>query len=100
MRAAQRAHHLGALTRGLTRLLDSYGAGALEQAITDALEQDAPHLGAVRQLLDRRRHQRGQPPPLPVPLPDDPRLRDLHVRPHDLSDYEDLQPHDHDHDDD
>ncbi len=98
--AAERGHHLGVLTRGLTRLLDSHGASALEHAIRDALEQDATHLGAVRQLLDWRRHERGQPPPLPVPLPDDPRLRDLNVRPHNLSDYEVLHHHDHELDDD
>lgn len=97
--AAERGHHLGVLTRGLLQLLDSHGAGALERAIRDALEQDAPHLGAVRQLLDRRRHARGLPPPLPVHLPDDPRLHDLHVRPHSLTEYETLQNHDHDPDD-
>ena len=100
VRAAERGHHLGVLTRGLTRLLDTHGAGALEQAIRDALDQDAPPLGAVRQLLDHRRHARGQPPPLPVHLPDDPRVRDLHVRPHDLADYEVLQHHDDDTDED
>ena len=84
---------------GLLKLLDAHGASALEQAIGDALAQDAPHLGAVRQLRDRRRHARGQPPPLPVPLPDDPRLRDLHVRPHPLTDYEQLQHREPDHDD-
>lgn len=98
VRAAERGHHLGVLTRGLLKLLDAHGAGALEQAIGDALTQDAPHLGAVRQLLDRRRHALGQPPPLPIPLPDDPRLRDLHVRPHPLTDYEQLQHREPDHD--
>ena len=99
LRAGQRAHHLGVLTRGLLRLLDSHGPAALDEAIRDALQQDAPHLGTVRQLIDRRRHARGVPPPLPVHLPDDARVRDLHVQPHSLSDYETLQ-HDHLHDDD
>ena len=95
--SGQRAHHLGVLTRGLLQLLDSHGPVALDEAIRDTLEQDAPHLGAVRQLIDRRRHARGLPPPLPVHLPDDPRVRDLHVQPHSLTDYEALQ-HDHFHD--
>jgi len=99
VRAAERGHHLGVLTRGLLKLLDAHGATALEHTIGEALAEDAPHLGAVRQLLDRRRHARGQPPPLPIPLPDDPRLRDLHVRPHPLADYEQLQHREPDHDD-
>ncbi len=96
--AAERGAHLGVLTRGLLRLLDAHGAAALEAAIASALERDAPSLGTVRQLLDQRRQSEGLPPPLPVPLPDDPRLRTLHVRPHDLAQYDRLQPEDDDHD--
>ncbi len=97
---AERGVNLGALTRGLVRLLDAHGPAALETAIAEALAHHLPHLGTVRQLLDRDCHARGQPPPLPVPLPDDPRLRDLHVQAHPLSDYEQLQPRDDRHDDD
>ena len=57
----------------------------------EALERDSPHLAAVRQILDHRRHEQGQPPPIAVRLPDDPRLRGLAVRPHALTDYEQLQ---------
>ena len=97
---AERGVNLGALTRGLVRLLDAHGPNALEAAIIEALTHHAPHLGTVRHLLDRQRHARGQPPPLAVPLPDDPRLRDLHVRTHPLSDYEQLHPGDNTDDDD
>lgn len=89
--AAARGHHLGVLTRGLLRLLDAHGATALEAAIAEALARDTPSLGTVRQLLDQHRHQRGLPPALPVALPDDPRLRTLHVQPHNLADYDHLQ---------
>lgn len=88
--AAERRQHLGVLTRGLITLLDTHGAGALERAIAEALERDTPHLAGVRHLIDQHRHQSGQPPPLALDLPDDPRLRDLHVRPHDLADYDQL----------
>jgi hypothetical protein len=88
---ARRGGNLGSVTCGLLRLLDCYGASDLEQAIVEALESDSPHLAAVRQILDQRRHERGQPPPIAVRLPDDPRLRRLAVRPHALSDYEQLQ---------
>jgi transposase len=89
---AQRGGNLGSVTSGLLRLLDTYGAAALEAAITEALTAGAPHLPAVRQILDRLRHAQGQPPPIPVALPDDPRVRDLVVRPQPLTDYEELQP--------
>lgn len=87
---AQRGGNLGSVTCGLLRLLDTYGATDLESAIGEALARDVPHLGAIRQILDRKRHDRGEPPPVPVALPDDPRLRDIVVRPHPLEDYEDL----------
>jgi hypothetical protein len=36
--------HLGALTRGLTDLLDTHRAAALEAALTTALAEDSTHL--------------------------------------------------------
>jgi transposase len=90
LQAAARGVHLGALTRGLLQLLDTYGAAALQQAIAAALAQDAAHLGAVRHFIDLQRARRGQPPPVAVLLPDDPRVRALTVRPHSLNDYEAL----------
>jgi len=88
---AQRGHNLGATTSGLLRLLDRYGAGALDEAIAIALDQDAPHLGAVRQILDQRRHAEGKPPPIAVSLPDDPRVRGLVVTPHSLTTYDQIE---------
>jgi hypothetical protein len=88
---AQRGGNLGATTSALLRLLDRYGAPALEQALAVALAQEAPHLGAVRQLLDQHAHAAGNPPPLAIPLPDDPRVRDLVVKPHALTTYDQLE---------
>ena len=88
--AAKRHHHLGVLARGLIELLNAHGPLALERAISAALEADAPHLAGVRHLIDQHRQQADKPPPLPLALPDDPRLRSLHVRPHDLADYDRL----------
>ena len=90
LRAAERGAHLGVLTRGLLQLLDTHGAAGLEAAIAAALAEDAAHLGAVRQFVDRHAHARGQAPPIAVALPDDPRLHALSVRCHSLSDYEQL----------
>ncbi len=93
--AALRGVHLGALTRGLSDLFDTHGAAALEAALSAALAEDSAHLAAVRHFVDQHRAQRGARPPIPVHLPDDPRVRDLRVRPHNLADYEQLskEPH-------
>jgi transposase len=88
--AALRGVHLGALTRGLIDLLDTHGAAALEAALTAALAEDSAHLAAVRHFIDQHRARRGARPPIPVHLPDDPRVRALSVRPHNLADYEQL----------
>ncbi len=90
--AAQRGAHLGSLTRGLIDLLDTHGAAALETALSSAIAQEAVHLPAVRHLIDLKRAQRGAAPPIPVTLPNDPRVRALTVRPHKLTDYEQLTP--------
>jgi hypothetical protein len=90
--AAARGVNLGALTRGLIQLLDSHGAALLHTAIAAALREDAAHLGAVRHCLDRELARRGQSPPIALSLPDDPRVRDLNVRAHPLTDYQQLLP--------
>jgi transposase len=98
--ASERGAHLGVLTRGLLELLERHGAGALEAAIAAALGEDSAHLGAVRHFIDRHAHARGQRPPIAVALPEDARLRALHVREHALRDYEQLtaEPDTDDHD--
>jgi hypothetical protein len=90
VRLAERGENLGAATTALVHLLDRYGAGELEGAILEALERGAGHPHAVRHVLERRRRERDQPPPVPVELPDDPRVRDLVVRPHALETYDSL----------
>ena len=87
---AERGGNLGATTTGLTRLLDLYGAAALDQALAQALGASSAHLPALRQILEHQRHSRHQDPPLAVALPDDPRVRDLVVHPHDLATYDQL----------
>jgi len=91
--AAERGQPLGTITAALLELLEQYGAAELEAAIMEALQQDVPHPNAVRLSLQRRREQRGQPPPLALALPADHRVRDIVVRPHALQDYDQLQAH-------
>lgn len=86
--AALRGLNLGGLTSGLLACLDRYGQAALEVAVREAIEAGTPHLAAVRQILERRRHERSLPPPIPIPLPDDPRIQGLYVRPHALTTYD------------
>jgi transposase len=99
-RAAERGSNLGSITAALLRLLDHYGATELEAAIGEALTRGVPHPNAVRLALERRREQRDQPPPLPIALPADKRVRELVVSPHKLDDYDQLQSHQEDDDDD
>ena len=91
MRAAERGANLGAITNGLTRLLDRYGATELQAAIREALERDVPHPNAVRLALERRREQRGEVPPVTVDLPATVQARDAPVRAHALETYDQLK---------
>ena len=85
---AKRQSHLATAVDRLLRLLDEHGRDELTIAITEALTAGSPHPDTVRLVLDRRRAQRGQLPPLSIELPDDPRVRDLVVIPHSLADYD------------
>jgi len=87
-RLAERGDNIGSAVSMLLRLLDRHGASELTQAVDEALEHDNPHPQAVRLILDRRLRERNLPPPVAVELPDDPRVRDLVVKPQTLSDYD------------
>ena len=96
------SHHLplGPLVARLLSLLERYGPQELQIAIIEANEQQRPHADAVLQILERRREQRQQPPPVPVTLSAE--LRQLSVRPASLHNYDTVNPlseHDHEHDD-
>lgn len=88
--AAARGEPLGAITAALLRLLDEYGVDEVSAAIDEALAREVPHPNAVRIALERRREQRGSPPPIGLPLSDAVRRRDPAVRTHPLSGYDSL----------
>ncbi len=97
---AERGANLGSATSRLCRLLDQHGGPALEEAVAEAVQRNAMHVAAVQQVLERNRHRLGQPPALAVELPQDPRVRDLVVKPHRLDSYDTFQEgadDDHDH---
>ncbi len=86
--AAKRGHNLGSAVAGLLRLVDTWGAEAVQSAATAALKSDALHVAAVRQILEQRSQDAGLPPPIPITMPDDPRVQDQVVNPHPLSSYD------------
>jgi hypothetical protein len=88
--AALRGHNIGSAVAALLRLIDTSGSEAVEAAVQEVVAADMLHVAAVRQVLERRRQERGRVVPLPVHLPDDPRVRDAAVRPHDLATYDDI----------
>jgi transposase len=87
---AQRGEPIGVHAARLARLLDDHGAAALEVALVEALHRGAVSAASVAHLLDQRTRARKAPPLIPVVLPDDPRVRDLRVTPHALTDYDAL----------
>jgi len=54
----------------------------------------------VAHILDQRTRARRALPPLEVVVPDDDRVRDLHLTPHQLAPYDDLASHKEQDDDD
>ena len=85
-----RGDRLGTLTSTLLRLLDQYGADEVTIAVQEALEKQVPHPNAVRQILQKRREERLEPPPIAIPLPDDKRVKDLNVKTHALTGYDQI----------
>jgi hypothetical protein len=92
-RLAERGGNLGSATATLLQLLDGFGAAALTEAVDEALLHDRASPHAVRQILDRKRQEQGQAPPVAVELPDDPRVKGLLVRPHALASYDKMGGH-------
>lgn len=87
-RAGERGGNLGTITAALMRLLDRYGAKALQAGISEALQRDVPHPNAVRLALERAREATGKPPPVALLLPEHVARRDAPVRAHDLASYD------------
>jgi hypothetical protein len=89
-RAAERGANLGNITSRLLAVLDAVPAAELEAAVAAAVAQDAPSVGAVRQLLDRARADRGEPPAAVSRFTSNPRAANVVVRPHSLASYDHL----------
>jgi len=88
--AIQRGHVLTTTLRLLNQLLDDYGRDELHTALDEALKQQSPYPQAVQQILERRRDEKRQPPPLAVAVPD--KAKPYYVKAVDLSEYDQLNP--------
>ncbi len=89
--AANNGLNLGSLTARLLSMLDAVSAAELEAAVAEAVAHQTPHAGAVRQILDRRRSERGQPPAVFERLTNDLRANQVVVQPHNLATYDALK---------
>ena len=88
--AAERGYNIGAITSHLLYLLDHYGSNELSIAINAALTKNIPHSNSVRLTLEKNRYEKNLPPPIAITLPNDKRVREMAVKPHNLSDYDAL----------
>ena len=84
----ERGHVLKTTVRLLNEYLDQYGRDELHAAVSEALQQQSPYPQAVQQILERRREQKHQPPPLAVAVPD--KVKHLSVKPASVADYDQL----------
>ena len=84
--AAANGHSIGSAVAGLLRLLDTWGSESLNSAIVTALEADRMHVAAVIQILEQRDDDMS--PRIKAQMPDDERVRNMHVKPHRLDGYD------------
>lgn len=85
---AERGKNLGNSTTRLLLLLDEYGGKELDLAIREVQDKGVAHVPSVALVLEQRRKGLGLLPKTPVQLPDDSRIKDLVVKPHDLESYD------------
>jgi transposase len=86
--AAARGANMGSIVARLLNLLDAVPASELEAAVAQAIASDTPHVGAVRQILDVHRAERGHPPAVSARVSSNPRASQVVVQPHDLKHYD------------
>jgi len=89
-KVAEAGAPLGRASAQLLDMMYTYGRQALAEAIEEALRAGARGVESVRHILERARREAGRPPPRPLQLPDDPRLRELSVKPHALKSYDQI----------
>ena len=86
--AAEQGHNLAAITAELLRLLDQYGAPALQAAMLEAVQRKVAHPNAVRIALEHARERSGRPPAVALRLSEDVARRDAPMRTPSLAPYD------------
>jgi len=84
----QRGHALQTTINLLLESLNAYGQAEFHCAVEEAMSQQSPYPEGIRQILERRRDERQQPPPLPIAVPE--KAQKYHVKPANLSEYDNL----------
>lgn len=87
-RALSRGHVLKTTINLLLELLDVYGRDEFHYAVTEALAQQSPYPEGVRQILERRRDERKQPPKVALPVPA--KAKNISVKTAKLADYDNI----------
>jgi len=91
---AEKGGHLGGTTTRLLHLLEQYGVAMLDAALAEATRRRAFAAQSVAHIVEQDRRARKTRAPIPVVLPDDPRIRDLVVPTRALDVYDALANHD------
>jgi len=91
--------NIGNITHRLLVLLDATPAAELEIAVAQAVARGTPHVGAVRQILELQRVERGRPPAAVQRIVHEPRAARVVVKPHDLAQYDQVRSKETDHED-
>lgn len=81
---------LGAATRKLMELMETYGIQATGESIREAVARKCPRIPFIAMRLAERERLKNSPPAVPIILPDRPNLSEIAVTPHDLAAYDNL----------
>jgi hypothetical protein len=89
-RWVEAGRNVGTLTAATLRLLDTYGAALLNEALAEVLSRGTHDPGALAAVCEQRRRARGQPLPLELHLGS--HVPDRDVTPHALERYDEHAP--------
>jgi hypothetical protein len=84
----QRDENLHPHLRRIYDLIEMHGKTLVASAIEEAIQRGTPRSESVRQIIERHERALRTPPTIPVDLPDRPGVRDIVIKPHDLSRYD------------
>ncbi len=85
-----RGEDQGTIVRRLYQLLEQFGSVIFKKSL--AVVVNSEHMSLEGLLIQAQKLQKisGLPPPLPVQLPDNPKIRELQIKSHELQNYDNL----------